>query len=251
MDKKNFTFCLILTLGLCVYSTTPPSFGQSHQHLPMNEITVPRIPVSEDTSITSIKNHLKKHSPLHTIEQVNWSDYPYRPSVNFRIGHTGTEIWLTFYVVEKHVLARKTETNSATHLDSCVEFFIDPRQDGNYYNFEFNAIGTTHLAYGQNVRERRFIDPERIQSQIRTHSSLGTDPIDQQNGEFSWDLTVVIPVSILTHDEVNEWSGKTMRANFFKCGDETDTPHFLSWNPVGTKRPSFHQPEYFGRLVFE
>ena len=61
-----------------------------------------------------------------------------------------------------------SEPNSATHRDSCVEFFIDPMKDGNYYNFEFNCIGTTHLAYGPDRSNRTFIPQEKIIKEIKT-----------------------------------------------------------------------------------
>jgi len=46
-------------------------------------------------------------------------------------------------------------------------------------------------------------------------------------------------------------NGKTMRANFYKCGDKLQTPHFLSWAPIDLPKPKFHCPEFFGELVFE
>jgi hypothetical protein len=46
-------------------------------------------------------------------------------------------------------------------------------------------------------------------------------------------------------------AGHVARANFYKCGDETETPHFGAWSPVQTPQPDFHRPEFFGRLVFE
>ena len=39
-----------------------------------------------------------------------------------------------------------------------------------------------------------------------------------------------------------------IRANFYKCGDKTAHPHFLSWSPVSTEKPDFHRPEFFGEL---
>ncbi len=250
MDKF-LSFRFFLALPVCLMFFAYPGATQNTQNHSMKEITVPKISVTDHPQIESINQVLEQQVPLHTIDEINWTDFPYKPKVQFRIGHVGQEIWLTFYVTEKHVLARKTQTNSSTHLDSCVEFFIDPQQNGHYYNFEFNAIGTTHLAYGQNVREREFLDPAVIESEVRTYSSLGTDPLDMKNGEISWELTVVIPASILTHDDIRDLEGKVMNANFFKCGDETVTPHFLSWNRIDTDRPSFHQPAFFGRLTFE
>ena len=42
---------------------------------------------------------------------------------------------------------------------------------------------------------------------------------------------------------------KAVRGNFYKCGDKTAHPHFVSWNPVGTPSPDFHRPEFFGELL--
>ena len=41
----------------------------------------------------------------------------------------------------------------------------------------------------------------------------------------------------------------SVRANFYKCGDKTAHPHFLSWNPVVSSKPDFHRPECFGELI--
>jgi len=44
--------------------------------------------------------------------------------------------------------------------------------------------------------------------------------------------------------------GKIFRANFYKCGDKLTVPHYVTWNPVGTENPDYHQPEHFGLLKF-
>ena len=44
---------------------------------------------------------------------------------------------------------------------------------------------------------------------------------------------------------------KEIKANFYKCGDELQTPHFLSWNPIQIEQPDFHRPDFFGTLEFE
>ncbi|MBY5959497.1 hypothetical protein KUV50_15200 [Membranicola marinus] len=217
----------------------------------MKALTVPKIDHNGKTDLLQVSALLKEQTELHTIDQINWPQFPYTPGVSFRIGHTNEEIWIVFYVTEKHILARHTTTNSATHKDSCVEFFIDPKKNGHYYNFEFNAIGTTHLGYGPNIGKRNLIDAELIESMIRTRSTMGTTPVDIEDGSSSWELTAVIPARLLVHENITELSGLSAHANFFKCGDETSTPHYLSWNPVHTDRPSFHQPEFFGRLEFE
>ena len=51
--------------------------------------------------------------------------------------------------------------------------------------------------------------------------------------------------------EMADLNGKTMRANFYKCGDLLQTPHFLSWAPIDLPQPKFHCPEFFGEVTFE
>src|SRR5690625_7843138 len=86
---------------------------------------------------------------------------------------------------------------------------------------------------------------------MKIYSSIGTNPVDIRQNLREWSLTAIVPVEIFVHHQGLELSGLRARANFYKCGDETETPHYLSWNPIDTARPDFHQPSYFGRLLFE
>jgi len=215
------------------------------------ELLVKQLSASESITITEIGAMLEKEIQLQAIALVNWDAFPYAPDVKFRIAHANDQIWLKFYVSENHILAQHTETNSATHKDSCVEFFVDPEQTGSYYNFEFNCIGTVHLAYGAGRHERVFIPPAIIENEIQIVSSLGNRPFTEKSGEYSWEMTVVIPKSVFIHNKGLELKQLTANANFYKCGDDTSQPHYLTWSPVGTERPDFHQPNFFGLLRFE
>ena len=46
-------------------------------------------------------------------------------------------------------------------------------------------------------------------------------------------------------------SGVEWKANLYKCGDKTSHPHWLTWSGIDLAQPDFHQPIYFGTLVFE
>jgi hypothetical protein len=89
--------------------------------------------------------------------------------------------------------------------------------------------------------------PEVIVKAIKTFTV-----IDRMSAgpSISWDLIVVIPLSVFVHDEVNTLYGVEARANFFKCGEKTKQPHYLAWNNIETPEPDFHQPEWFGKLNF-
>jgi len=194
---------------------------------------------------------LDLHSETHYIDVINWKSFPYQPKVGFKIAHSNNHIWLKYEVEEESILAEKTETNSYVFKDSCVEFFFDPISDGNYYNFEFNCIGTTLLAHGPQRKGRQFLPPDTIEKHIKTKSSLGSRSFAEKKGGHSWEMVMIIPAKGLVHNPGIQLKGLRSKGNFYKCGDATATRHYLSWNPIGTEKPDFHRPEFFGTLIFE
>lgn len=184
-----------------------------------------------------------------TIDCMNWKEFPYKPEVQFKITNDEQLIYLQFKIREKYIRAEETIVNGDVYKDSCVEFFISPKADGNYYNFEFNCIGVPHVAYGPD-RYQRLKLPLEIIEQIKVKSSLGTEPFSEKEGDFNWKLNVEIPINCFIHDHLKSFQGLRARANFYKCGDATSEPHYLSWSPVGTEKPDYHQYPYFGNLLF-
>jgi hypothetical protein len=185
---------------------------------------------------------------LH-IDTINWKDYGYKPEVNFAIAYGDNEIFLKYYIKENYFKAEKSETNQMVCEDSCVEFFVSPEDDGIYYNFEFNGIGTCLLGTGTGRENSTRANPD-IVSKIRRFTSVGTKPVKEMEGTFEWTITVAIPVEVFFQHKVGQLEGKTFRANFYKCGDMLKVPHYVTWNPVGTDNPDYHQPGYFGLLKF-
>lgn len=211
-------------------------------------LQIPYLKTKELNQISQFAHALEKEAVLHTISVVNWADFPYKPKVNFRIGHSGDKIGIKFYVEEEAVRAAAIKINGEVYKDSCVEFFVS--FDGeNYYNFEFSCIGTPHVAYGPGRHNRKFL-PKKAIKQIELESTLGKKPFDTRTGGFSWELNAVIPVSSFVFDKGLKLSGLEASANFYKCGDELPTPHFVTWNPIGTEQPDYHRPEFFGKIKF-
>ena len=188
------------------------------------------------------------HHPLPLLAHANWVP-AVGVSTAFDIRHRGTSILLNFLVREAQVRAVNTEFNSPVWEDSCVEFFLSLEGDNNYYNFEFNAIGTVLGAYGPDRHQRNWL-PEEALSLIQTTPSLGRAAIPNLEGDVKWELEIVLPLKSFIHHQINDIAGKRARANFYKCGDRLKHPHFLSWQPVLTPDPDFHRPEYFGDLEF-
>jgi len=215
----------------------------------MQKLTVKKI---EDEAVISARKAiavLAQKTRVQKVNKLNWPDFPYAPQVSFRIAHTGTEIWLHYEVNEKFIRAMETETNGDVYKDSTVEFFIS-FGGTHYYNFEFSCIGTIHLAHGAGRGNRRHVDPA-IAEKILVKSSLGKKPFEEKSGDFSWDMFIKIPITCFAYDKIKSFSGLKAKGNFYKCGDETTVPHFVTWNPVETETPDYHRPEFFGELEFE
>lgn len=215
----------------------------------VKELVVKEIQHTSPVDIEQAEKLLESNAKLQNIGTMNWSEYAYKPEVNFRIAYWQDEIWLKYYVKEENILAKETKINGGVHKDSCVEFFIAPGKE-EYYNFEFNCVGVPHVQYGK-VRENRVeIDPE-ILKLIKVKSSLGDQPFNEKTGGHEWEMMIVIPKASFSHSNNLTFKGLQGSANFYKCGDDTSKPHFVTWNPVGTEKPDYHQPTYFGNISFE
>ena len=186
----------------------------------------------------------------NAIACVNWAEYPYQPDVKFRAAHTGDAILLHYQVTEASVRAVALADDGKVWEDACVEFFLSPEGNDFYYNFECNCAAKLLLHGGPAGGERPTASEEVLKS-VKRWASLGTEPFEERVGECTWEVALVIPVSSIFRHEIADLSGKTMRANFYKCGDLLQTPHFLSWAPIELPKPKFHCPEFFGELVFE
>ena len=136
--------------------------------------------------------------------------------------------------------------NEPVYTDSCLEFFCDWLGDGRYINMEMNANGTLLSCIGPDRHARTPI------------ADLSDGEIFVVKGEIqpaSWNVTAYIPTALLCRilevDSIPFGKGYTFRGNFYKCGDETPIPHYGMWSPVGTEKPDFHRPEYFGDFIMD
>lgn len=197
-------------------------------------------------TLDKIANTVQKASvPFVSMNCVNWSDFSYKPKVEFRLVLLKNGFYLEFNVEEKGIRGLVTEDNGPVYEDSCVEFFIDPAGQGSYYNFEFNCLGTLLLGFGQSRHNRELGQNEILREVIR-YSSLGNKAITTRPNSVTWNLIALIPFSSFFHHKISQLKKVPLRCNFYKCGDKTLFPHYLSWNPISTEKPDFHRPEFFG-----
>ena len=204
---------------------------------------------------------------------VNWPGaFPYAPLCNARIARTQDALVIDFRVSGLDLRAQNLQDNGQQWEDSCVEIFIQDPETPDYYNFEINPLGKVLAAAGPDRSNRKVRPTEEMEQILRfaqndichpendiclpeeeiCHSEEDichpeeAEPTKDLEGLQSWRVGVIIPFELIGVDPEN--LPKTLRANFYKCGDKTAHPHFLSWNPVETPQPDFHRPEFFGEL---
>lgn len=240
---------LLLTAGSISGQTQKESFFIKKEMINVKRITFPckRPPVR---LIEKMMDSLDLK--FHKIDIVNWNNFPAKPQVKFRIAYSFDEIYLQYVVKEKYIRAFYTkDEGSAPYKDSAVEFFIIPSStDSIYYNLELNCIGVGTFAGGPD-RQNRTRFGNDITSQIRRSSSLGNQGFDVKEGDFEWTITIALPVSLFSLSNIQPLRGRTVKANFYKCGDELPEKHYLSWHPISTDKPNFHTPRFFGYIHFE
>jgi hypothetical protein len=217
------------------------------------------MPLNTRNYLILIQNKMKKLiinsiNPLNNliknpIDFTPWADYKYKPIVHFTIAHNNKNILLHYTINEQSIRAKTLENNGNVWEDSCVECFIMPENDGIYYNFEFNCIGTKLLAVGNSRHNREFATANLL-DKIIVKSSLNRYIFDEIKGDFNWEITIKIPIKCFFKHTIKTLKNKCFKANFYKCGDGLSTPHYLSWNNIETINPDFHTPPYFGEICF-
>jgi hypothetical protein len=192
--------------------------------------------------ITKKLDSLKKAK----IEMINWDEFPYLPDVQFVAAYNEDHFFLKYYISEEHAKAVTNYNNGPVWEDSCCEFFC-AFDDSGYYNLETNCIGAQLLGWhGKDGSKEQAGDS--IMAHLQKSSTLGNKvPFSANN--IQWQLTLVVPVSVFfKHKGLKLTEGMKFKANFYKCGDKTNIPHFVSWNPIQWPEPNFHRPEFFGMV---
>lgn len=155
---------------------------------------------------------------------------------------------------DRHIVAVHTTLNAPVCRDSCAEFFLQPNAEpgGGYFNFEVNCIGNMLLSYGAGRHGRVPVATE-LAEQVRRYASLGSAPIAEGEADGNWSVEAVIPLAVMrAYAPVMEPEpGAVWRGNFYRCADDSSNPQWNMWNRIELPKPDYHQPGYFGRLLFE
>lgn len=179
---------------------------------------------------------------FHRLTSYHWeAPEPYRPPTYFKMGVVGDNLVAILKCYEDNPRAVYVNRDDPVYTDSCLEFFVAPIEGRDeYINVEMNSRGTFLCEFGKGKYDRVFI-------KSLTEKAPFVEPFKGEdiNGSF-WGVKVTLTKDFLYEAyKVDDFSYTTVRANFYKCGDACEIPHYLAFSPVTTLPPGFHNPECF------
>jgi len=179
--------------------------------------------------------------PKLDIDVANWVP---NPDIKAQAQIAWNEDKLMYHGVamEKNIRAVNDGPNLPVFEDSCLEFFFAPEGYDRYINMEVNPNCQIWYGIGPDM-------PKRSRLLLQHEQEIFNIKAAYIDG--GWELSYEVPLTELHnfYPGLKFTEGMVLRANCYKCGDLCEKEHFLSWNPVECVQPSFHQPQYFGKMT--
>jgi len=200
------------------------------------------------------------HAEVAQIASFHPAGSDHRPQTRVKMLHDDDGLYVIFRVEDRYVVCTRSENQTLTSKDSCVEVYLQPfpGQKG-YLNFEMNCGGALLLFYildpvrsNPGIFKHKKIVPQRLIETMRIYHSLPQTLPAEIDGPVEWTVEYFVPCSLfeeyvgpLPAAEERRWRG-----NFHKCADDSSHPHWGSWSAIGEEL-NFHLPKYFGEFRFE
>ena len=161
-------------------------------------------------------------------------------------------LYVSYQCQDRHVWATHTERDSPVYQDDCVELFTapNPQQPVNYFNIEMNvkrAFLDRHHPNGPGKAEVPEWSAQGVQIATHVNGTLN----DDSDSDVGWVLEAAIPFANFqgVTGRPHPRHGDLWHLNLNRLGGKTN-PQFSQWSPGKTKRPAFHAPDTFGRVIF-
>ena len=199
-----------------------------------------------------------RQAPTLTVDCFRPEGSDHHPGTQCKLLYDQQNIYGMFRVADQYVRCTNAQFQNDVWKDSCVEFFVQPNGSAGYFNFEFNCGGTLLASY---VTDSTRLDDGSLKEcipltpdddvQIRRFASLPLMVEPEITTSLVWTLEFCFPFSVLEKyaGPLMPLKGQNWRANFYKCGNETSHPHWVSWMPLSAR--NFHDPVNFGKLTFK
>lgn len=175
------------------------------------------------------------------IQDVPWGS-TYTPDCRFKGIYMENKGFLfRLWCYEKNPRITYLEPGGEVCEDSCLEIFLNfaPEKSRSYINFEMNAGG----AYLFGIGPDRY---ERVDLKVPHMPTVKAEILDDK-----WQVTLFIPNEAIynVYGKIDFAPGYTFTGNAFKCGDLTESEHYLSWSPLQRDAVDFHRSDRFGTFT--
>lgn len=158
-----------------------------------------------------------------------------------RFCYNAESLHIRLRAVEENIRAEYAAPLSRVCEDSCLEFFFMPEGEDRYFNFEINPNGCPYIGFGRSRQDRVVLYRQDAKQLFGIHTQKTPD---------GWEAAYRVPLSFLRLFWPDFSFTGSLRANVYKCGEQTAREHYLSWNPVSSETPDFHRPADFGVMTF-
>ncbi len=182
----------------------------------------------------------------------------HRPKTRAKVLFDDAGLYIHFRVEDQYVRAIETAYHGKVWEDACVEFFVKPKAERGYFNFEINCGGTMLLSYHEapgwtgETQAAPGSVPWDLAQKVRIYHSLPETVEPERKDPVTWNVEYHIPFAVLEAyiGPLGNVAGQTWQANFYKCAENNSHPHWATWSPIVGKL-DFHQPKFFGLIRFE
>ena len=158
-------------------------------------------------------------------------------------------LYVAFLCEDAHIWAEHTERDDPVCHDDAVEVFVSPNPDSlkNYFNFEFNAIGTILDGSPYYKNKSSKWNAVGVRTACTHQGTLNRD----SDTDTSWMIEIAIPLDNFAPFAKNipPKDGDVWRLNLNRCGGKIN-PQYSQWADSGTPKPAFHVQEGFGIVRF-
>ena len=180
-------------------------------------------------------------APRAQIDQLLWTPQ-IRITAYAQLVCGDDRLFVHLHANEDAIRAEETGPLAKPCLDSCMEFFFAFGADERYFNFEINPNGCIELGFGPDRKNRVRLCHKAERETFQPCCVRAAD---------GWTAEYCLPLDFfrLFYPDFRLVPGVRFRGNCYKCGDRTEHPHYLAWNPVNTLSPDFHRPEFLGEMI--
>lgn len=197
---------------------------------------------------------MKQYNTYSFIDKINWHEVP-QEKLDYFLWNSAAEyevyfkmcflknegIYLKMSCDEKSLRAVGKNRDDSVWEDSCMEMFICPiegRQE--YINFEINCDGVYLSQFGAVRENRQFLkELTNIEPEIKTWKNPD-----------GWSLELFVPCELISEAYGEKFTAGAckIKANFTKCGDLTEYPHYGSYCELEGLDLGFHNPKCFANV---